>query len=298
LGSTDASQLITSPPIIKIMQNQNTINPEDLGEIAKQIRATVLKMALNAKVSHLKGTMSCIDILVSLFNDTMNFNVNDFKSDDRDRFIFSNGHNCGALYAVMAQIGIYPRHWLKDYCVSNSSLPMHPCMHMLEQLEFSSGSLGHGLGVATGICYALKLKKNSAKTFVLMSDGECNEGSVWESAMYAAAKNLDNLVAIVDNNKLQAVGRTYETMGNTSLSEKFEAFGWIANTINGNNIEEIVNALKIIDFTKGQPNVIIAETTAGAGVSFMEDELFWHYRVPSEEDLKNALAELNVKPIF
>tara|TARA_B100000315_G_C14558777_1_gene579501 strand:+ start:65 stop:889 length:825 start_codon:yes stop_codon:yes gene_type:complete len=270
----------------------------DLNYKAKQIRATVFKMALNAKVSHLKGSMSCIDILVALFNTKIKFNVKNIKCDFRDRFIFSNGHNCSALYAVMADIGFFPKQWLKKYCVSNFHLPMHPCAQMLDKIEFSAGSLGHGLGVGTGISYALKLKNNNAKTYVLMSDGECNEGSVWEAAMYAAAKKLDNIVAIVDNNKIQAVGRTLETMGDTYLADKFKAFGWISKTVNGNNIQEVVTVLNELDFNKGKPNVIIAETTAGYGLSFMEDELFWHYKVPSEDDYRKALNELNVNPLF
>ena len=198
----------------------------------------------------------------------------------------------------MADIGFFPIKWLERYGESKFALPTHPCVHMLPQLEFSSGSLGHGLGVSTGIAYGMKLKGLDRRSFVLMSDGECNEGSVWEAVIFAASKKLDNLVALIDYNQIQAVGRTQEIMGNTSLAKKFKSFGWKTYTIDGNNIEEVVKALSQIDYSTGQPNVIVCNTIAGAGVSFMEDQLLWHYRVPSKEDYEMALKELGVAPLI
>jgi transketolase len=162
-------------------------------------------------------------------------------------------------------------------------------------LEISAGSLGHGLGVATGMLYGLRLDKSNARAVVLMSDGECNEGSVWEAAMFASAQKLENLLAIVDYNGIQAVGNSDKIMGHTSLEEKFRSFGWQAKTIDGSNIREIIKTLNEFPFQNGKPSAIIAKTKIG--VSFMEGDVLWHYRCPPEDELKLALEELKEKPI-
>jgi transketolase len=197
----------------------------------------------------------------------------------------------------MADRGFFPKETLLRYARPDSPLPSHPCIHALPMLESSAGSLGHGLGVATGHSCALRLDGIPSRVVVLLSDGECNEGSTWEAAMFAAANRLDNLLAIIDYNGIQSVGRTDELNGFTSFEEKFRAFGWSAQTINGHSYTEILDVLSAFPFKPRKPSAIIAKTVAGCGVGFMEDQVLWHYRVPSDEDLRNALDELDATPI-
>ncbi|MFA6103044.1 MAG: transketolase [Victivallaceae bacterium] len=262
---------------------------------AKIIRATTIKMAYDSRESHLSSALSCVDILNILFGGWMKHRKG---NPERDRFILSKGHGCSAMYAAMAVYGIIPVGMLKRYSTTDSELPNHPCKFALSDLEISSGSLGHGLGIASGMMYGLRLdSKDNPRAIVLMSDGECNEGSVWEAAMFASAKKLNKLVAIVDNNGSQAVGRSDELMGFTSLEEKFKSFGWEAITVNGNSSVELLQALAAIPYSKDKPSAIIAKTVSGAGVSFMENNQIWFYRQPSKDDLNAALAELKVEPL-
>jgi transketolase len=272
-------------------------NLRGLEKKARELRATCIQMAHDSREGHLKSALSCVEILVALYYTWLNVNPEKCLIPERDRFILSKGHACSALYAVLADRGFFPVEWLSEYGRSQSPLPNHPCKHALPLLECSSGSLGHGLGIATGMLYGFKLNGNKARLAVLMSDGECNEGSVWEAAMFASAHRMDNLLAVVDNNGVQAVGRSEEIMGNTSLEEKFRSFGWAARTLNGNHLSEVIEALGDFPFKKGRPSAIIAKTTAGSGVSFMEDQVLWHYRVPSDEDLHRALQELEAIPL-
>jgi transketolase len=254
-------------------------------------------MAHDGREGHLSSSLSCIDLLVALYHHWLRVYPEAPRHPERDRFILSKGHGCTALYAALADRGCIPLEWLARYAHEESPLPNHPCVHALPALEYSSGSLGHGLGVATGMACVLRMDRNPARVVALLGDGECNEGSVWEAAMFAAANRLENLLAIVDNNNVQAVGRTDALTGYTSLEEKFRAFGWGAHTIDGNDMDAVLNALDAFPFEPGRPTAIIARTRGGAGVSFMEDDVLWHYRVPSDEDLRRALEELNARPI-
>lgn len=254
-------------------------------------------MAHDGKEGHLSSALSCVDLLVALYHHWLNVFPDNPTCPDRDRFFFSKGHACTALYAVLADCGFIPKEWLGRYARPDSPLPNHPCVHALPILESSSGSLGHGLGIATGVLYGLKLDGIGARAVVLMSDGECNEGSVWEAAMFAAAKRLGNLLAIVDYNGIQAVGRTDEIMGHTSLKDKFLAFGWATRVVNGNSMSDIIDALDDVPYDRDRPSALIAKTVGGAGISFMEDQVLWHYRVPSAEELERALQELGDIPI-
>lgn len=262
---------------------------------ARELRATCIQMAHDGKEGHLSSALSCVDILVALYYCWLNVSPEEPRKPDRDRFILSKGHGCTALYSVLADLNFIAKECLSLYAQNDSPLPNHPCKYALPILELSSGSLGHGLGVATGMLYGLRLDAVRVRAVVLMGDGECNEGSVWEAAMFAAAQRMDSLLAIVDYNGIQAVGRSDEIMGHTSLEEKFQAFGWASRTINGNNLSEILKALDEVPFQEGRPSAIIAKTRAG--VSFMEDQVLWHYRVPSDEDRKRALQELGTTPI-
>jgi len=264
---------------------------------AARIRATCIQMAHDGKEGHLSSALSCVDILVALYHGFLKIPADQPRAPLRDRLYFSKGHACTALYAVLADCGYVPREWLSLYARTDSPFPNHPCVHALSLLEVSSGSLGHGLGIATGALYGLRLDRNSARGVVLMSDGECNEGSVWEAATFAAAHHLDRLLAIVDYNGVQAVGRSDEIMGHTSLEEKFRSFGWSARSVNGLRVAELLEALQAFPFEAGKPSIIIAKTLAGAGISFMEGDQVWHYRKPSDDDLQRALSELNATPI-
>jgi transketolase len=276
------------------MQNNKSweLDITRLSKKARQIRANCVQMAHDGKQGHLGSALSCVDLVVALYDRWLRVSASNPKRPNRDRLFFSKGHACTALYAVLADYGFIPKEWLSTYAHNDSPLSIHPCIHALPILESSSGSLGHGLGIATGALYGLRLDGIEARAAVLMSDGECNEGSVWESAMFATAQHLDRLLAIVDYNGIQAVGRSDEIMGHASLEDKFRAFGWAARTIDGNDLSEIMSALDDFPFEAGRPSAIIAKTKGGAGVSFMEDQVLWHYRVPSTEELQRALQEL------
>lgn len=269
-----------------------------LEQEARRIRATCVQMAYDGGEGHLSSALSCVDILVALFNGWLNLSQASLDDPGRDRFLFSKGHACTAYYAVLAAHGFIDADLLGTYAKSGSPLINHPCRHALPLLDMSSGSLGHGLGIATGMLYGLHMAGNPARAAVLMSDGECNEGSVWEAAMFAAAQRLDRLVAIVDCNGLQAVGRSDQIMGGTSLETKFRAFGWAATTIDGNDVDAVVHALQQVPMEQGRPSAIIAKTTGGHGVSFMADQTLWHYRVPAPDELTRALAELGEPPFY
>ncbi len=264
---------------------------------AREIRATCIQIAHDGKVGHLGSAFSCVEGIVALYYHWLKISPKTSTNPDRDRFILSKGHACTAHYAVLADRGYIPMEWLNRYAQTDEPLSDHPCKHALDILECSSGSLGHGLGIATGMIYGLRLDSSPARAAVLISDGECNEGSVWESAMFAASKELGNLLVLVDDNGIQAVGRSDEIMGYTCLEEKFKAFGWGACTVPGNDIKAVINALDGFPLRKGRPTAIILKTKKGAGVSFMEDKVLWHYRVPSDDDLDNALNELGERAI-
>jgi transketolase len=270
----------------------------ELESKASALRATCVQMAFDARQGHLNGALSSVDILVALYYGFLR--VAPERPDDpgRDRLIFSKGHACKSLYAVLADRGFIPREWLREYATNDTRLAMHPCKHALNLLETSAGSLGHGLGMATGMAYALRLEGNPARCVAVLSDGECNEGSTWEAAMFAAAQKMDTVLAVVDYNHVQSVGRTDALTGGASFEEKFRAFGWAAKSVDGNDIGALRAVLAQVPLEKGRPTAIIAHTRAGKGVSFMEDQVLWHYRAPSQEDLARALAELGERAIF
>lgn len=266
-----------------------------LERLAREVRATCVQMAHDGQEGHLSSSLSQAGILVALYNTWLRVDPANPKAPDRDRFFLSKGHACASLYAVLAQRGFLPRVSLRAYNREDGALSNHPCVHALPLLEASSGSLGQALGIATGVLYALRLKGGAGRAAVLMGDGECNEGSVWEAAMFAAANKLDRLLAIVDYNGIQAVGRSDDLMGHTRLEEKFRAFGWAARAVDGSDMREIVATLAAVPFEPGRPSAIVARTRTG--VSFMDGSVLWHYRKPDAADLEQALAELGERPL-
>jgi transketolase len=245
------------------------------------IRADILRMSASGKDGHLMGALSCVEILLAAY---------DWMKPE-DRLIFSKGHACKALYAVMADKGIIPYELLAMYGQPDSPLQSHPCALSLGGLHASSGSLGMGLGQAAGRAFGAR----DRRVVAILSDGDCNEGSTWESAMFAAARGLKNLVAIVDANSLQAVARTDEVVGDSMWAAKFVAFGWRTVEVDGHDLTALAIALSTMQPFIPKPTAIIAHTTPGKGISFMENKIEWHYRSPTEQELGIALAELETQ---
>ena len=261
--------------------------------IANEVRKKVIKMHAKCNGSHIGSALSAVDILVALYFSVLKVNHKIINSKDRDRFILSKGHAVSALYAVLSKKGFFQEKILDKYCLNNTNLPGHCTRGCVPGIEVSTGSLGHGLPIGAGMALAGKHDGSKTRAFVLLSDGECDEGSVWEAAMFARHHKLDNLIAIIDYNKIQAFGRTKEVLNLEPFRDKWEAFGWSVQEVDGHNFKGLIRVLKSTPFNKNKPSVIIAHTIKGKGVSFMENKLEWHYRSPNHEQLKAALKELD-----
>jgi transketolase len=245
----------------------------------------------NANASHIGGALSIADILAVLYERVLNIYPLEPTHPARDRFLLSKGHACSALYAVLALKGFFEEESLDNYSMDGSKFTTH-ASHNVPGVEFSTGSLGHALSVGCGIAFASKRQQSDFRTFVLVSDGELDEGSNWEAILFAPHHKLDNLTLIVDYNKIQSLGNVDEVLTLEPIRKKFEAFNWETIEIDGHDHESIYNAL-MIDEKNGKPRVIIAHTTKGKGVDFMENKLLWHYRSPNKEQLVSALNQLN-----
>jgi len=265
---------------------------------AIQIRKELLQMIYNSGTGHTGGSLSSVDILVALYYEIMEIDPQNPKWELRDRFVLSKGHSVESYYTILADLGFFPKDELKYFCKFNSSLIGHPSVKV-PGIEMNTGSLGHGLSIAVGMALAGKMDDKNYKVYVLMGDGELAEGSIWEGAMSANHYKLDNLVGIIDRNKLQISGDTENIMSLENLEEKWRAFGWSVITLDGNNIKELIKKLKEIPMDKDKPHVIIANTIKGKGVPFIENDPKWHHKVPNEEQLKEALEildyQLNIK---
>ena len=265
---------------------------KELAKIACNVRMGIIEGTFNAKSGHPGGSLSIAEILTYLYFKEMNVDASDPMKADRDRFVLSKGHAAPALYAVMAQKGYFPVEELKTLRKVDSRLQGHPSMNYLPGIDISSGSLGQGISAACGMALGAKLKGDAFRVYTILGDGEIEEGQVWEAAMYAAAKNLDNLVAFVDNNNLQIDGSVEEVNSPYPIPEKFAAFGWNVVEIDAHNFDEIEEALKNAKATKGKPTAIIAKSVKGKGISFMENQVNWHGSAPNAEQYETALAEL------
>jgi transketolase len=264
----------------------------DLQARARAVRMATVRMAHDGKTPHVGSALSCADLLVGLYFHAMHIDPQAAPADNQDRFVMSKGHGCMSYYATLAERGYFPHALLATYAQNGGKLAEHPCPQGVPGIEIATGSLGHGLAVATGTALARQLDGRPGRVFVLLSDGECNEGSVWEAAMFATGRKLDNLIAIVDYNKLQAMGRSNEVTGLAPLADKWRAFGWSTREIDGHDMDAIVRVLDDVPLATGHPSAIVAHTVKGKGVSFMEDDLEWHYRPPNDDDLARALREL------
>jgi len=266
----------------------------ELENIAKKIRRKTFLMIFHAGSGHIAPSLSTVELLVALYFKVLKIDKNNHKSDNRDRFILSKGHACAALYAVLAEKEIIDESILNTFCQKGSILGGHPERHLIPGVELSTGSLGHGLSFGAGVAFAGKLDKKDYRVFTLLSDGECQEGSVWEAATFASHHKLDNLIAIVDHNKLQSLGRVEDILSLHPFADKWKSFGWEVREVDGHNISKIINVLECIPFSKNKPSVLIAHTIKGKGISFMENVPTWHYRLPNEDEMKIVLKELDI----
>lgn len=265
---------------------------EDLQKRALNIRKNVIEMIYAASSGHPGGALSCTDILTALYFSEMKVDCNNPKDENRDRLVLSKGHASAALYATLAEKGFIPKEDLLGFRNINSILQGHPDMKKIPGVDMSTGSLGQGLSIANGMALAGKMDKKDYRVYCIMGDGEIEEGQIWEAAMSASHYKLDNLCAIVDNNNLQIDGKITEVMNPTPIDEKFKSFGFNVININGNEIDEILNAFEKARTAKGRPTAIIAQTIKGKGVSFMENQAGWHGKAPSKEEYETAIQEL------
>lgn len=267
----------------------------DLSQVtsfARRIRLQALRMIDRARSSHLGSGFSMVDLLAVLYMRILRLDPSRPDWPDRDRFILSKGHACAPLYIVLAECGFFPSSWLEDFYLNGSHLAGHASHTGVPGVEVSTGSLGHGLPMACGMAIAGKHDRKSHRIFALLSDGECDEGSTWEAALFAPHHHLDNLIVIVDYNKIQSLGSVKEVLDLDPLAAKWRAFGWAVKEIDGHNVLQIDEVLSNTPFETGKPSCVIAHTVKGKGVSFMEDKLLWHYRAPDREEMARALAEL------
>jgi transketolase len=264
----------------------NNFNNNDI-LFVKKLRKEIFRMMHYSKSSHIGGCLSCIDIIYSLYFKIMDCNKIKEKSPDRDIFILSKGHNSVALYVTLAHAGFFPLEYLSRYYINDGILPGHLDMTTVPGIECSSGSLGHGIGIGLGFAIAKAINNNNGHIYVLLGDGECNEGSVWEAIMFSSTIKQKNFTIIIDFNHLQGMGR--DVINQNNLCERLVAFGFKVHEINGNDIKQIIPVLQDHD----GPIAIVANTIKGNGVSFTEDKLEWHYKSPDDAQLTNALKELS-----
>jgi len=265
---------------------------KQLKEIAKSVRRNLLKAIYEGKMGHPGGSLSATDILVYLYFSKLQIFPEDPNRKDRDIFILSKGHAASALYAVLAARGFFCKDLLKTFGKINSSLQVHPDMTKVPGVEISTGALGMGLSVGVGVALASRMDGLKSSVYVLMGDGEMQSGQIFEASICAPHYKLDNLVAILDYNKIQLLGPVSQIMGIEPVAEKWKARGWEVIEIDGHNMSEIDEALEKTEEVKGKPSIIIAHTVKGKGVSFMENTAKWHGGAPTEEELKIALEEL------
>jgi transketolase len=271
---------------------QKTSNPAELAAIAKQVRRECIEMITAAKSGHPGGSLSVTDILVTLYFDVMRHDPSNPKWTDRDRFILSKGHCCPALYAVMAECGYCPKDQLNTLRKLGSIYQGHPDVRFMPSLEASTGSLGEGISLALGMGLAARLDKSPARAYVVIGDGESQEGQIWESAMFGGFHKNDNVCVIVDNNRIQLDGFVKDIMAIEPLADKWRSFGWHAIEVDGHDIPALQKAFAEAAATKGKPTVLIAHTIKGKGVSFMENNPKYHGQAPTLEEEKKALQEL------
>ena len=269
------------------------MNKLELAKKANEVRKGIVTAVHSAKAGHPGGSLSAADLFTYLYFEEMNIDPKNPKMEDRDRFVLSKGHTAPGLYSVLANRGYFPVEDLKTLRKLGSYLQGHPCLQETPGVDMSSGSLGQGLSAAVGMALAGRMDQKEYRVYCLCGDGEIQEGQIWEAAMFAGHRKLDNLVVIVDNNGLQIDGKIEDVCSPYPIDKKFEAFNFHTININGNDLDEIAAAMKEARETKGQPTAIIMKTVKGKGVSFMENNAGWHGKAPSDEEYKTAMADLD-----
>lgn len=269
---------------------------QDLHRVARELRFRTVRTSHLSGTPHLGSCLSCLDLLVYLYWRVLKVHPANPRDSERDRFILSKGHAAPVLFQVLAERGFFPVEDLEDYGKDGSVFGEHPpAPKYLPGIEAATGSLGHGLPMGLGMALAARIRGARYRTYVVLSDGECNEGSVWEAALMSAAQKVSSLTVFVDYNKWQATGRSNEVLGLAPLAAKWAAFGWCVHDIDGHDFAAIEAAVESTD-ELGRPKVIIANTVKGKGVSFMEDDNNWHYRIPSVDEVRKAATELQISP--
>lgn len=263
----------------------------DSKELAWKIRRDAIEMTHLSNGSHIASILSIADIIAVLYAKIMRYDPKNPQLEERDRIILSKGHAGAAIYAALAEEGFFDTEELKTHYANGSRLSGHVSHKNVPGVEFSTGSLGHGLSVGAGMAFAAKLDNKKHKVYVVLGDGECDEGSIWECALFANQYKLDNLVAIIDSNKMQSMDYCENTIALEPFAEKWKTFGWNVKEVDGHNHEELEKAL-LEENTMSKPTVIVANTIKGKGISFMENNIVWHYRAPQGEDYEKAVKEL------
>jgi transketolase len=264
----------------------------ELKSICKNVRKTIIEMLDTARSGHPGGSLSCVEILTALYYHHLNIDPKNPKWPERDRFILSKGHAAPALYTILAMKGYFPEEKLETLRQIDSMLQGHPDMNKTPGVDFSAGSLGHGLSAAIGMAWTAKLEKSDRLVYVLMGDGEMNEGQVWEALMAARHRNLDNIIGIIDRNRVQLDGSTDEIMDTGNLAEKVRSFGWHVEETDGHNIAAVVEAIEKLKEHTGGPKMLIARTIKGKGISFMEHKYQWHGQPLTDDLTQQALSEI------
>ena len=269
-------------------------NSMDSNDLALAIRQHALRMTSKGNSSHIGSVLGIADILAVLYKNVLRINPLEPKWENRDRFILSKGHSGAGVYAALAEVGYFSTEILETHCQDGSTLSGHISHKNNPGVEYSTGSLGHGLSVSAGIALALKFKNSTSRVFCLLSDGECDEGSVWEAAMFSSHNKLSNLIGIIDYNKLQSLDLVSATLGLEPFKAKWESFGWKVVEISGHNHAEITTVLNSFNLNSDKPLMVIANTIKGKGISFMENSVLWHYRSPQGQEFKDACKELGI----
>jgi len=272
---------------------EHKVSFKELKDIANNLRKRIIETGANSRIPHIGSCLSCLDLLVYLYWNELDIDPQKPIDPYRDRFLLSKGHGAPALFQVLAERGFFDKERLLEFGQPGSVFHEHPPKPgYIPGVEAATGSLGHGLSMALGMAISAKLTDKKYRCYVILSDGECNEGSIWEAALLAPALKLNNLTAIIDFNKWQATGRSEEVMSLQPLNLKWQSFGWHVQEINGHEFHEIEEAVRNAKLVKNKPSMIVANTIKGKGVSFMEDDNNWHYKIPNKDELKLALEEL------
>ena len=270
-----------------------TTTKKEMELLAAEIRQDVMRMIIGKGKGHPGGALSMVDILTALYFSVMNVNPQNPNDPDRDRFLLSKGHACTGLYATLAKRGYFPHSTLETYYSLNSFLGGHP-VKGLPGIEVATGSLGHGPSIGIGMALSAKMNKKTHRVFVLVGDGEIQEGVIWEAALFSAHHQLDNFILIIDRNRLQSDDATEELLAVEPIIKKFDAFGWECKEVDGHDVEALSKALQIVPFKAGKPSLLIADTIKGRGVDFMENVAYYHNKgpLPGTEDAEKALSQL------